>query len=152
MFVNRRGKSDDEQNGYLRSLGDQGDFVSFANRMTSWKEKEWVTLALKCYQFGICFYYFMTVACFLLLFTSCSLGEQWSFFGFLNFIAETSLSKHISQTFSPPYHLITISNARNQISKIVQKYWMCRNVGTWFLFGFTFYGAFNMGLVRGHEH
>lgn len=127
-------------NGYPRSLDGQGDFVSFANRMTSWKEKRVCHSSVEMLPIWDLFYYFMTVACFLWLFTSCSLGEQWSFLGSLNFIAETSPSKHINQTFPPPYCLITWdlkhqkSNFWNCLEVLdVQKYWHVLSLWAYFL-------------------
>lgn len=94
-------------NGYPRSLDGQGDFVSFAHRMRNWKEKRVSHSSVEMLSVWDLFCYFVTVACFLLLFISYALGEERSVFGSLNFIAEPSPVKHINQTFPPPHHLIT---------------------------------------------
>ena len=101
----------------------------FVNIMTSWKEEEWVTLTMN-YQFRVHFS---------LLFYDCCLfpvaihflfiGGTIVVFGFVSFVSETFTSKHISQTFSSPHHLI--SHLQHQKSNVqifsevldVQKCW-----------------------------
>lgn len=104
---------------------------------------------------GFVLIYFMTVACFLLLFISYSLGEQQSLFGFLSFMAETCTLKHISQSSPrPPPRRPTTATSPSQTPKIkFPKLSRCigyaRMLPCTVSFVIISSEGFNMGLLRG---
>ena len=79
----------------------------FVNIMTSWKEKEWVTLTMN-YQFRVHINFLFYDCClFPVALHSLFIGGTTVVLGFVSFVSETFTSKHISQASSSAHHLIS---------------------------------------------